>query len=308
MITYLLRRLLRIPLVLVASFVPAFLLVHAAPNGPFDVARALPPAVESALAGGCDIEEPLVLEMAAALITWVRLEVDGCTGISLADASPVLPAVSRALLPTLQLSLLAIAIALLGGMAGGIAAAAATARVAEDAARSALAVVAAMPAFVLAPFLVLVGALWLPLFSPAHFLSPTEMLVPAGALGIGFGAGVARVTRDALRAPDALKRRAVDVARGLSRGRARLRGLRLALLAVLSGLGPMASAIVMGAISVEMVFDLDGLGPLVVSAASQRDYNLLLGGALAYAALLLALNLAADTLYGALDPRVRSAR
>lgn len=308
MIAYLLRRLLRIPLVLIASFVPAFLLVHAAPNGPFDPARALPPAVEATLAAGCDIEEPLLLEMLAALITWVRLDVDGCTGVSLADASAVLPAVTRALVPTLQLSLLAIAIALFGGIAGGVLAASATARVTERVARSGLAVVAAIPAFVLAPFLVLVGALWLPLFSPARFLSPIEMLVPAGALGIAFGAAVALVARDALRAPDALKRRTGDVARGLSRLRARARGLRLASLAVLAGLGPMASAIVMGAISVEIVFDLDGLGPLVVSAANGRDYNLLLGGALAYAALLLLLNLAADTLYGALDPRVRSAR
>ncbi len=171
-----------------------------------------------------------------------------------------------------------------------------------------MAVVAAMPAFVLAPFLVLVGSLWLPLFSPAKFLSPVELLVPAGALGLAFGAVIARVTRDALRAPEAVKRRTVDVARGLPTWRARVRGLRLALLAVLAGLGPMTSAIVMGAISVEMVFDLDGLGPLVVHAAAGRDYNQLLGGVLAYAALLLTLHLGADTLYGALDPRVRSAR
>ena len=308
MIAYLLRRLFRIPLVLIASFVPAFLLVHAAPNGPFDPARALPLAVETALAGSCDLDEPLLLEMLAALISWLRLDVDGCTGISLVDAGAVLPAIARALVPTLQLALLAIVLALVLGVGGGIVAATATAKVSERFSRSALAVVAAMPAFVLAPFLVLVGSLWLPLFSPARFLSPLEMLVPAGALGLAFGAAVARVTCDALRAPEAVKRRTVDVARGLPRWRARLRGLRLALLAVLAGLAPMASAIVMGAISVEIVFDLDGLGPLVVQAAAGRDYNLLLGGVLAYAALLLTLHLGTDTLYGALDPRVRSAR
>jgi ABC-type dipeptide/oligopeptide/nickel transport system permease component len=105
-----------------------------------------------------------------------------------------------------------------------------------------------------------------------------------------------------------VRRKRFDVARGLSRTRARLRGMRLALLAVLAGLGPMGSAIVMGAISVELVFDLGGLGPLVIRAANGRDYNLLLGGALAYATLLLSFSLVAETLYGALDPRVRSAR
>lgn len=308
MIGYLLQRLVRIPLVLIASFVPAFLLVHAAPNGPFDPGRSLPQGVEALLTAGCDIDEPLALEMIAALVTWVRLDVDGCTGVSLTDGAPVLPEVVRALAPTLRLSLLALAVALLSGIVGGVAAASASANVTERAGRSALAVTAAVPAFVLAPFLVLVGSLWLPLFSPARFLSGAETLVPAGALGLAFGAGVARVARDALRAPEVLRRRTVDIARGLTRRRAQLRGLRVALLSVLAGLGPMASAVVMGAISVELVFDLGGLGPLVLRAATSRDFNLLLGGALAYAALLLSLSLIADTLYGALDPRVRSAR
>ena len=306
MITYLVRRMLRIPLLLMASFVPAFLLVHAAPDGPFDPRRTLPTAVEAALAAECDLDEPLALEMVAALVSWVRLDVDGCTGISLADAAPVLPTVARAVIPTLQLALLAIALALGIGAAGGVVAASMSSALAERSSRSALAVLAAMPAFVLAPFLVLVGSLWLPLFSPARFLTGVELLVPAGALGLAFAAGVARVTRDALRAPEVVRRRTVDLARGLSRTRAR--ALRLAFLAVLAGLGPMASAITMGAISVELVFDLEGLGPLVLRAANGRDYNLLLGGALAYGALLLSFSLVADTLYGALDPRVRGAR
>lgn len=308
MITYLVRRMLRIPLLLMASFVPAFLLVHAAPDGPFDPRRTLPTAVEAALAAECDLDEPLALEMVAALVSWVRLDVDGCTGISLADAAPVLPTVARAVIPTLQLALLAIALALGIGAVGGVVAASMSSALAERSSRSALAVLAAMPAFVLAPFLVLVGSLWLPLFSPARFLTGVELLVPAGALGLAFAAGVARVTRDALRAPEVVRRRTVDLARGLSRTRARARALRLAFLAVLAGLGPMASAITMGAISVELVFDLEGLGPLVLRAANGRDYNLLLGGALAYGALLLSFSLVADTLYGALDPRVRGAR
>ena len=59
MIGYLLQRLVRIPLVLIASFVPAFLLVHAAPNGPFDPARTLPEGVEAMLsAGAAAVDRP----------------------------------------------------------------------------------------------------------------------------------------------------------------------------------------------------------------------------------------------------------
>lgn len=304
MIVYALRRLVAIPLVLIATFVPALLLVHAAPNGPFDPFRKLPAHVESVLAGACDVEAPILLHMLSSTINWVRLDVDSCTGRSLRTAEPVLDVVAAALPATLQLAIAALLLALCAGVVVGavLARVANAERLRDRTIGAILAVLEAVPAFVLAPLLVLVGALTLGLFSPAR---ATGLVVPAGALALAFAATIARVTKNALLSRDAIARQRADLSRGLSTTRASLRALRLALLPVVAGLGPMASAVIMGAIAVERVFDLPGLGPLVLDAAVARDYNVLLGGALAYAMLVLLTSLVADLLYGVLDPRVR---
>jgi ABC-type dipeptide/oligopeptide/nickel transport system permease component len=308
-IVYALRRLVAIPLVLIATFVPALLLVHAAPNGPFDPFRKLPAPVEASLAGACDIDAPIVAHMLAATIAWVRFDVDACTGRSLRNDEPVLDVVAAAVPHTLRLAGTALLLAVLAGVLIG----ALLVRIERMAAArntalpigAGLAILEAVPAFVLAPLLVLIGALALGLFAPAR---TTGLFIPAGALALAFAATTARVTKAALRTPDAVTRLRADLSRGLSSRRAALRALRLALLPVVAGLGPMASAVIMGGIAVERVFDLPGLGPLVLEAADGRDYNVLLGGALAYATLVLVASLLADLLYGVLDPRVRGAR
>lgn len=308
MIAYALRRLLGIPLVLLATFAPALLLVRAAPQGPFDPWRKLPQAVESSLAVHCDIDAPVLAQLATAALAWMRLGVDGCTGRSLKDASPVIDVVADALPVSVSLAVLALLLALAAGIPTGLALARVPSGLPDRASRAAVAVVEAVPGFVLAPLFVLVGALWLGLFSPARLLPAAQWVVPAGALALAFSATVARVVRDAVGSPEASARRKVDLARGLDRRRVELRASRLALLPVVAGLGPLSSAIIMGGIAVERVFDLPGLGPLVLAAADARDYNVLLGGVLAYAALILIASLVADLLYGLLDPRVRRRR
>jgi oligopeptide transport system permease protein len=307
-IVYALRRLLGIPLVLLATFAPLLLLVRVAPNGPFDPRRALPPVVESALAAECDGDEPALLQVAAATSSWIRLSVDGCTGRSLQDGRPVLELVGGALPASVSLAALALLLAVAGGATAGVILARTSSGVSQRAGRGAVAVVEAIPGFVLAPLMVLVFGLGLGVVAPARLMSQAAWVVPAGALALAFSATVCRVVRDALLAPDALVRRRADLARGLSAGAADARAVRLALLPVVAGLAPMASAMVMGGIAVERVFDLPGLGPLILEAADARDYNLLLGGVLAYALVLLVANLGADLLYGLLDPRVRRRR
>ncbi len=81
--------------------------------------------------------------------------------------------------------------------------------------------------------------------------------------------------------------------------------LRPALLPVLSYLGPAIAAILTGSVVIEEIFGIPGLGQQFVNAALNRDYTLVLGIVIFYAALIVALNLVVDVLYGVLDPRVR---
>jgi oligopeptide transport system permease protein len=80
--------------------------------------------------------------------------------------------------------------------------------------------------------------------------------------------------------------------------------LRLGLLPVLSYLGPAAAAILMGSLVVEQVFAVPGLGRTLVNGAFNRDYTLVMGVVLFYAAFLMTLNLLVDLAYAWLDPRV----
>jgi oligopeptide transport system permease protein len=77
------------------------------------------------------------------------------------------------------------------------------------------------------------------------------------------------------------------------------------MLPVLSYLGPAVASILTGSVVVEQIFGIPGLGQLFVTSALNRDYTLVLGIVIFYAALIVLMNLLVDLLYGAIDPRIR---
>ena len=81
--------------------------------------------------------------------------------------------------------------------------------------------------------------------------------------------------------------------------------LRAALLPLVSYLGPATADIVTGSLVVEQIFGLPGVGRYFVQGALNRDYTLVLGVVIFYAAIIIVLNLIADLLYRVLDPRMR---
>ena len=90
-------------------------------------------------------------------------------------------------------------------------------------------------------------------------------------------------------------------------GIVRKHALRAALLPLVSYLGPACAGLITGSLVVEQIFNLPGLGKFFVISAMQRDYTVVMGMVIFYAALILVLNLIADLLYAALDPRVKLA-
>ncbi|HET9050608.1 MAG TPA: ABC transporter permease, partial [Candidatus Dormibacteraeota bacterium] len=95
-------------------------------------------------------------------------------------------------------------------------------------------------------------------------------------------------------------------ARGLSRSRVVIRhGLRVALNPIVTYGGLIVGALLGGAVIVETVFAMPGMGKLVVDAINDRDYPVVQGFVLYFGTLVLVVNLAVDLLYVLLDPRVR---
>ena len=81
--------------------------------------------------------------------------------------------------------------------------------------------------------------------------------------------------------------------------------LPVALLPVLTYLGPAAAALLTGSVVVEQVFDLPGIGRYFVQGALNRDYTVVMGVVVVYAAMILLFNLLVDSAYARLDPRIR---
>jgi oligopeptide transport system permease protein len=133
-----------------------------------------------------------------------------------------------------------------------------------------------------------------------------QKVLPALTLSAVYVAYIARLTRGGMLEVTRQDFIRTARAKGLSEAVVIARhALRGGLLPVVSFLGPAMARAVTGSIVVEKIFAVPGVGQYFVNAAFNRDYTLVMGVVLFYAALLIVLNLLVDVMYGFLDPRVR---
>ena len=305
MLRYTLRRLLGAIPTLFLVIVLAFLLVHAAPGGPFDDERALPAEIEANIAAAYHLDEPLPMQFARYLGGLVQG--DFGPSYSYRDYT-VSELIGRSFPVSMQLGLLAMLLALTVGAGLGIVAAlnrnSALDKIVMGVAMTGISI----PVFVIAPVLVLFFAVklqWLPA-SWTGSESGSRLLLPVVSLALPQIAYVARLTRASL--IEVLSSDFIRTARAQGLGTAaiiRYHALKPAMLPVLSYMGPAVAAVLTGSVVVEEIFGIPGLGQLFVRGSLNRDYTLVLGIVIFYATLIVLLNLVVDLLYGAIDPRIR---
>lgn len=301
----LLRSLSAIPTLLLV-IVAAFLMVHAAPGGPFDDERVLPPENAGNLQAAYHLDESLPQQFIRYLSGLLRGDLGPSYHYRDYDVSDL---IGSALPVSMRLGLLAMAVALVVGISAGIVAALHKNTVLDRLVTGIAMTGISIPVFVIAPVLVLVFAVhlrWL----PASFSSGGggwRLLLPVIALSLPHIAYFARLTRGSM--IEVLDSDFIRTARaqGLSRmAIVRYHALKPAMLPVLSYLGPAIATVLTGAVVVETIFGIPGLGQLFVKSGLNRDYTLVLGIVIFYAALIVFLNLLVDLLYGFLDPRIRA--
>jgi oligopeptide transport system permease protein len=305
MLTFVARRAaLAIP-VLFAVATITFFVMRLAPGGPFDAERRLPEAVEQNLRARYDLDQPLWRQYLSYLGNVAR----GDLGPSFRYPDRTVTELIAFGLPvSLQLGAVALAVAIAIGLPAGVVAAVRQNRAADHAAMLVAMLGVSVPNFVLGPLLIILFALelgWLPV---AGWGSWRQLILPAVTLGVFYAAFVARLTRASML--EVIRQDFIRTARAKGTPERRVVGrhaLRLALLPVVSFLGPAAARILVGSIVVEQVFSVPGVGRYFVTAALNRDYTMVLGTALVYSALLVAFNLLVDLAYGWLDPRIREA-
>jgi oligopeptide transport system permease protein len=284
----------------------AFLMVHAAPGGPFDAERVLPADVAANIEAAYHLDESLPQQFMRYMSGLVR----GDLGPSYRYRDYTVAELIGTGFPlSLQIGVLAMLLALLLGVSSGTIAALRQGSMLDRAVMSLAMTGISIPVFVVAPVLVLLLAVklhWLPA-GWSGTAGASKFVLPVITLALPQIAYIARLTRASM--IDVLGRDFIRTARAQGLGTRtiiRVHALRPAMLPVLSYMGPAIAAILTGSVVVEEVFGIPGLGQFFVRGALNRDYTLVLGIVIFYATLIISLNLIVDILYGALDPRVRN--
>lgn len=305
MLRYTLLRILGAIPTLLLVIALAFLMVRAAPGGPFDDERALPAEIEANIARAYHLDEPLPQQFARYLAGLLRGDLgpsyryrDYTVNELIGDAFPL----------SLKLGAMAMALALIIGVSAGTFAALRQDTWLDRIVMGFSMTGISIPVFVFAPILVLLLAVklqWL----PAGWSSTgnaSRVVLPVLTLALPQIAYIARLTRASMIEVLGCDFIRTARAQGLATGTLiRVHALKPAMLPVLSYMGPAIAAILTGSVVVEEIFGIPGLGQFFVRGALNRDYTLVLGIVVFYATLIVSLNLVVDILYGVIDPRVR---
>lgn len=312
MLAYAIRRFLGAIPTLLIIITLAFFMMRIAPGGPFDGERRLPPEIEANIEAAYDLDKPLYQQYFIYLGRLVR----GDLGPSFRTRDfTVTEMIASGLPVSIRLGLSAMTAAIFLGTALGVFAALRQNRPSDYSVMAVAMVGITIPTFVTAPLLtLLLGVYGIDLFGWQLSLpvggwnggALRNMILPVTVLALPQVAIISRLTRGSM--VEVLRSNYVRTARakGLSAWRVVTRhALRAGLLPIVSYLGPAIAALATGSLVVEQIFGLPGIGRYFVQGALNRDYTLVLGVVIFYAALIIFLNLVADILYRVLDPRVR---
>jgi peptide/nickel transport system permease protein len=312
--TFILGRLLLAIPTLFGISVVAFLTIHLIPGNIVEVMLGtrtdVTPQQVAELNALYGIDKPLWQQY----LTWAGHIVHGDLGFSLRTGLPITTLLGSALPVTAELTLLSVVIALAIALPAGIWLAVRRNGPVDVAGRVLCLIALSIPTFWLGALLILAVSLYVPWLSSFAFVPLLQnplanlkiMLLPSCTLALGLAAILVRMTRAAML--EVLGKDYLRTARAKGLGRARVLGkhaLRNALLPVLTIVGLQVGYLLGGAVIVENVFTLPGVGRLVVQGIQQRDYPLVQSVVFVVAALVILVNLLVDLCYAWIDPRIR---
>jgi peptide/nickel transport system permease protein len=312
MLTYVLQRLIVLAATLVGASIVVFAVIEILPGNAAETllgTTATPEAVAS-LAHQLGLDQPAPIRY----LHWIGGALHGDFGLSYAYRTPIAPLIGASLAISAPLAVLAMAISAAVALAGGVYAADRRGRAGDAIVMAASQVGLAVPNFWFGILLVLAFAVhWRIAPSggfpgwgdPARALG--ALILPAVALGLVQAAILTRVTRSALL--EALNEDFMRTARakGLSRRAALWRhALPNALTPILTIMGLQFANLIAGAIVVENVFVLPGLGRLIFQSIANRDALVVEDCVMLLVAFVIALNFLVDLACAAIDPRLRT--
>jgi len=301
---YVIRRILWMIPVLWAVATITFFLMHAVPGGPFSQEKQVPPTALANLNAKYDLDKSILEQYG--LFFWHLGQ--GDLGTSFSNQRPVLDIIKEGWPITAELGVTAFVFALAIGMTMGVISALNHNKLPDYLGVFFATAGTAMPSFVIGTFLVIIFSVKLGWFDVLgwEFGNYRKMVLPVITLGTLPAAYIARVTRASLL--EVLNQDYIRTARskGLAEYVVVLRHtIKNAMIPILTVVGPIFAFLVTGSFITESIFVINGIGKRFVDSVFARDYGLIMGTTLFYAAIVAFANLAVDLLYATVDPRIR---
>ena len=305
MIRFIVNRMLwTIPVLWLVATV-TFVLMHAAPGGPFDAKSAgkqLDPALAASFNRHYGLDKPLWQQYVIYLGNAAHFDF----GTSYTqEGTSVVAVIMQGFPYSSRIGVYALLLAVATGVPIGIVAALKQNTVVDYAGLLFATIGYSVPSFVLAIFLLILFGITFPLV-PILFTDWRSYILPSVVLGAGSAAFLARLTRASML--EILRQDHVRTARakGLKHRLVVLRHVvRNGLIPVITILGPALAGLITGTIIIENVFGVPGMGYLFIQSITARDYPVIMGTTLFYAFLVVIGNMVVDITYGLVDPRIR---
>lgn len=302
MARYVLRRIGSALVILWVIISITFVLMHAIPGGPFTSEKKLPPQVKASIEAKYHLDDPLWKQYA----DYIGGVVTGDLGPSYKyEGRSVNDIIGESFPVSAQLGLLALCVAVVGGIAAGAISAMRPNGIIDYAITFVSTLGISVPTFIIGAVLVYVVGFelaWLPV---AMWRGPSYMILPVLTLAAQPMAFIARLTRSGLL--DVYQQEYIRTARakGLGAWNILIRhALGNAILPVITYIGPLAASLLTGSFIVETIFAIPGLGQYFVTSIYNRDYTVILGVTVFYSTLIVVLNIIVDMIYPIIDPRV----
>lgn len=283
-----------------------FILMHAAPGGPWDALSAgkqLDPSLAASFNRHYGLDQPLVVQYLLYLVNAAHF--DFGTSYSQQGTS-VVQVIMQGFPYSARIGVYALIISVLIGVPIGIVAALKRNTIIDYGGLLFATIGYSVPSFVLAIFLIIIFAVQLQLI-PVLFTDWRNYILPSLVLGIGSAAFLARLARVSIL--EIMRQDHVRTARakGLQNSLVVRRHIvRNGMIPVVTVLGPALAALITGTIIVENVFGIPGMGYLFIQSITARDYPVIMGTTLFYAFFIIVGNMLVDIAYGILDPRIKS--
>jgi peptide/nickel transport system permease protein len=306
--TYLARRLLSLPLLLLGISLVSFTLLNLAPGDPAEILLGLqqpgtepPQEAVLALRQELGLDDPLPLRYGC----WLLGALQGDLGVSYRSGQPIMVELAQRLPATIMLAVTTLALAMVISIPLGIASAVWRGSLVDGFSRLLALLGAAVPSYLLALLLILLFAVTLHWLPAIGYGSLRQLVLPAVALAVGSSAQLLRLTRANML--EVLQQDYVRTARAKGMRERRViwvHALKNAILPVVTVLGMNVGHLLGGTVIVETVFSWPGVGKYAIDAIFLRDYPVIQGFVLYLAVIFLLVNLLVDLTYRWLNPRL----